>query len=141
MEELGLLKKNVTLNEKKDGKNWKKFWTKYKKGTKQQSLVERKLQTEMPKQYIKEDSGCLKCISDPRKNVSICITGANDRNKDVEEDQRISGRWQMQVTVCEKNKETVHHLLPGYKRLVGVKYVKRHNNNLKKQYSKMGCRN
>ena len=60
--------------------------------------------------------------------VKIRITGGNDTNKSVEEDQGISGRWQMQV--IRKHRETVHHL-SGCKKLVGTEYVKRHNNTLK----------
>ena len=33
--------------------------------------------------------------------------------------------------LCGEHRETMHHLLPGCKKLVGAEYVKRHNNSLK----------
>ena len=38
---------------------------------KHQSLTEKELQSTMPKQYSEENSGCLKCNTDPRKTSSI----------------------------------------------------------------------
>ena len=57
---------------------WKEGWKKLKKildeGQKrniQQSLAEKKLESEIPKQYSKENSGWLKYSTDPRKTSSI----------------------------------------------------------------------
>ena len=33
--------------------------------------------------------------------------------------------------LCEEHRETVDHLLPGYKKLIGSEYVKQHSNTLK----------
>ena len=53
---------------------WKGAWKKMKKiliegqkRNKQQRLAEKELQSEIPWQYIKEDSGWLKCNTDPKK--------------------------------------------------------------------------
>ena len=40
---------------------------------KHQSLPEKELQSEMAKQYSEEDSGWLKCGTDPRKTPSIFV--------------------------------------------------------------------
>ena len=45
--------------------------TEGQKRNQQQSLAEKELQSETPKQYSKEDSGWLKCNTDPRKTLSI----------------------------------------------------------------------
>ena len=58
--------------------------TEGQKRNKQQSLAEKELQSEIPKQYSEEDSGWLKCNTDPRKTSSIFVTGANGRNKSME---------------------------------------------------------
>ena len=53
---------------------WKEGWEKLKKiltegqkKNKLQSLAEKELQSEIPKHYSEEDSGWLKCDTDPRK--------------------------------------------------------------------------
>ena len=80
---------------------------------------------------IQEDSGWLKCnLEVPRKTSSIFTlqeqmieTRAWKKIRGLEE----CGKYRL----CEDNRETVHHLLPGCKKLVGTEYVKRHNNTLK----------
>ena len=59
---------------------WKGAWKKLKKiliegqkRNKQQSLAEKELQSEIPKQYSEEDSGWLKCNNDPRKTSPIFV--------------------------------------------------------------------
>ena len=52
-------------------KKLKKILNEGQKRNKQQSLPEKELQSEIPKQYSKEDSGWLKCNTDPRKTSSI----------------------------------------------------------------------
>ena len=73
--------------------DWKVGWKKLKKTlsegqkrNKQQSLAEKELQSEIPKQYGEDDFGWLKCHI-----INICTTGADDRNKSGEEDQGIGG--------------------------------------------------
>ena len=63
-----------------------------KKRNKQQSLAEKELQSEIPKLNGEDDFGWLKCNTDPRKtSLDIHITGTDDRNKSVDEDQGIGG--------------------------------------------------
>ena len=52
-------------------KKLKKILIEGQKRNKQQSLVEKELQSEIPKPYIEEDSDWLKCNTDPRKTSSI----------------------------------------------------------------------
>ena len=103
--------------------------TEGQKRNKQQSLAEKELQSEIPKQYSKEDSGWLKCNIDPRKASSIFAL----------QEQMIETRaWRKirelvqcdKCRLCGKHRETVHHL-SGCKKQVGTKYVKPHNNTLK----------
>ena len=49
----------------------KKVLNKGQKKSKPQSLSEKELQSEITKQYIEEDSGRLKCNTDPRKKLLI----------------------------------------------------------------------
>ena len=95
---------------------WKGAWKKLKKiliegqkRNKQQSLAEKELQSEIPKQYSEEDSGLLKCNIDPRKTSSIFAL----------QEQMIETRaWRkiMELVQCDKcrlcweHRETVHHL-------------------------------
>ena len=67
-------------------KKLKKTLSEGQKRNKQQSLAEKELQSEIPKQYGEDDFGWLKCLI-----INICITGADDRNKSGEEDQGIGG--------------------------------------------------
>ena len=98
------------------------------KRNKQQSLSEKELQSEIPKQYSEEDSGWLKCNTDLRKTSSIFITGANGRNKSME----IRGLVECdKCRLCWEQRETVYHLSSGCKKLAGTEYVKRHSNALK----------
>ena len=64
---------SVTIDEERYTE-WKAAWKKLKKilreeqkRNKQQSLSEKELQSETPKQYGDEDYGWLKCNTDPRK--------------------------------------------------------------------------
>ena len=59
---------------------WEGAWKKLKKiliegqkRNKQQSLAEKELRSEIPKQYSEEGSGWLKCNTDPRKTSSIFV--------------------------------------------------------------------
>ena len=68
---------SVTIDEERYTE-WKAAWKKLKnilnegqKRNKQQSLNEKELQSEIPKQYGDEDYGWLKCNTDPRKTSSI----------------------------------------------------------------------
>ena len=62
---------------------------------KHQSLTEKELQSNMPKQYSEENSRCLKCNTDPRKTSSIFAL----KKKIIETRawKKMSGMWQMQV--------------------------------------------
>ena len=104
---------------------WKEAWKKLKKiltdgqkRNKQLSLEEKELQNETLVQYSEEESGWLKCNTDPRKTLSIFTS----------QEQMVNTRaWKKVRELVERNKcrlcgehrETVHSLLPGYKKLVG----------------------
>ena len=115
--------RNNNDNNNNDEKNWKRSWMEDKKGINNKvwkwntkAIQQRWLWLVEMQQWAQENI------------VKIRITGGNDRNKSVEEDQGISERWQMQV--MWEHRETVHHL-SGCKKLVGTEYAKRHNNTLK----------
>ena len=95
---------------------WKERWEKLKNilnegqiKNKQQSLAEKELQSEIPKHYSEEDSGRLKCNTEPRKASSIFAL----------QDQMIETRaWKKRrglvecdkCRLCGEHRETVHHL-------------------------------
>ena len=120
-----------SYNEWKEGwKKLKEILTERQKGNKQQSLAEKELQSEIPKQYSKEDSGWLKCNADPRKTSSIF--GLQEQMIETRAREKIRRLAECDTCrLCGKHRETVHHLLSGCKKLVGREYVKRHNNTLK----------
>ena len=104
---------------------WKEAWKKLRKiltdgqkRNKQLSLEEKELQNETLVQYSEEESGWLTCNTDPRKTSSIFTS----------QEQMVNTRaWKKVRELVERNKcrlcgehrETVHSLLPGYKKLVG----------------------
>ena len=116
---------------------WKGAWKKLKKiliegqkRNKQQSLAEKELQSEIPKQYSEEDSGWLKCNTDPRKTSSIFML--QEQMVETRTWKKIRGLVECdKCRLCGEHRETVHHLLPGCKKLAGTGYVKPHNNTLK----------
>ena len=116
---------------------WKGAWKKLKKiliegqkRNKQQSLAEKELQSEIPKQYSEEDSGWLKCNTDPRKTSSIFVL--QEQIVKTRAWKKIRGLVECdKCRLCGEHRETVHHLLSGCKKLAGTEYVKRHNNTLK----------
>ena len=100
------------------------------KRNKQQSLAEKELQSEIPKQYSEEDSGWLKCNTDPRKTSSIFML--QEQMVETRAWKKIRGLVECdKCRLCGEHRETVHHLLSGCKKLAGTEYVKRHNNTLK----------
>ena len=97
---------------------------------KQQSLAEKELQSEIPKQYSEDDFGWLKCNTDPRKTSAAFAL----------QEQMIEPRvWKKirglvdddKCRLCGEHRETVQHLLSGCKKLTGSEDVKRHDNTLK----------
>ena len=82
--------KKVTLNGKKDGKNWKRSWLKEKKGKRLGKEGASKWNTQAI--YSEEDSWLVGMQQWPQENIiHIRITGANDRNKSMEKGKGISG--------------------------------------------------
>ena len=88
---------------------------------KQQSLNEKELQSEIPKQYGDEDYGWLKCNTEPRKTSSIFAL----------QEQMIETRaWKKirglvgddKCRLCGEHRETVQHILSGCTKLsrIGV---------------------
>ena len=76
-----------------------------------------------------ENSGWLKCNTDPRK-ISLMFTL---RKQMIETRTWKKIRRLVECDKCRlygKHRETVHHLLPGCKKLAGTEHVKRHNNTL-----------
>ena len=63
----------------------------------------------------------------PENIINLHFTGANDRGKSMEKDQKLSGRRQLRG----EHRETVQHILSGCTKLTGSEYVKRHDNVLK----------
>ena len=110
--------------------DWKAGWTKLKNilsegqnRNKQQSLVEKELQSEVPSRYSKDDYEWLKCNTDPRKTSSRFAL----------QEQMIETRaWKKirglvvddKCRLCGEYRETVQHLLSGCKKLAGSEYVK-----------------
>ena len=104
---------------------WKEAWKKLKKiltdgqkRNKQLSLEKNELQNETLVQYSEEKCGWLKCNTDPRKTSPIFTS----------QEQIVNTRaWKKVRELVERNKfrlcgehrETVHSLLPRYKKLVG----------------------
>ena len=99
------------------------------KRNKQQSLAE-ELQSEILKKYSEEDSGRLKCNTDPRKTSSILVL--QEQMVETRAWKKIRGLVECdKCRLCGEHRETVHNLLSGCKKLAGTEYVKRHNNTLK----------
>ena len=111
--------------------DWKVGWKKLKKilsegqkRNKQQSLAEKELQNEIPKQYSEDDFGWFKCNTDPRKTSSMFAL-----QKQMIE---TADWWIMPVMWgAQRHRETVQHLLSGCKKLAGSKCVKQHDNTWK----------
>ena len=100
---------------------WKGAWKKLKKiliegqkRNKQQSLAEKELQSEIPKQYSEEDSGWLKCNTDPRKTSSIFVL--QEQMVESRTWKKLRGLVQCdKCRLCGEHRKTVHHLLSGCK--------------------------
>jgi hypothetical protein len=85
--------------------DWKVVWKKLKNiiregkiRNKVETFREKRLQSEIPMGFDKDDHGWLKCNTDPRKNsIDIPIAGTDDRNKSMEENERTIGPRQVQI--------------------------------------------
>ena len=106
--------------------DWKGAWKKLEKiltegqkSNKQKSLAEKELQSEIPKKYSEEDPGWLKCNTGPRKTSSVFAL--QEQMVETRAWTKIRGlvecdKWRL----CGEHRETVHHLLSGFKKLVGT---------------------
>ena len=93
-------------------------------------MAEKVLQSEILKEYSEEDSGWLKYNTDPRKTSSIFTL--QEQMVETRAWKKIKGLVECdKCRLCGEHRKTVHHLLSGYKKLVRIEYVKRHNNTLK----------
>ena len=116
---------------------WKVGWKKLKKilseghkRTKQQSLAEKELQSEIPKQYGEDNFWWLKCNTSPRNTSSIFAL--QEQMIETRAWKKIRGLVDNdKYRLCREHRETVQHLLPGCKELAGSEYVKRQDNTLK----------
>ena len=84
------------------------------KRNRQQSLAEKKLRGEIPKQYSEKDSGWFKCNTDPRKTSSILVL--QEQMVESRAWKKIRGLVQCdKCRLCGEHRKTVHHLLSGCK--------------------------
>ena len=107
------------------------------KRNKQQSLAEKELQSEIPKQYSGKDSGWFKCNTDPRKRSSKFAL--QEQMIETRAWKKIRGLMKFDKRrLCSRH---VCHLLSGYKKLLGTEYVKQLNNILKVLTVNWGVKN
>ena len=93
-------------------------------------MAEKELQREIPKQFSEEDSGWLKCNTDPRKTSLTFVL--QEPIIETRACKKIRGLVEYdKYRLCGEHRETVHHFLSACKKLVGTEYVKRHSNTLK----------
>ena len=110
------------------------------KRNKQQSLAEKELQSEIPKQYSGKDSDWFKCNTDPRKRSSKFAL--QEQMIETRAWKKIRGLMKFDKRrLCSRHRKTVCHLLSGYKKLLGTEYVKQLNNILKELTVKWGVEN
>ena len=93
-------------------------------------MAEKEFRSEILKQYTEQDSGWLKCNTEPRKTSRIFAL--QEQMVETRAWKKIGGLVECdKCRFCGEHRETVHHLLSGCKKLVGREYVKRHKNTLK----------
>ena len=123
--------------ENEERTNWKECWKKLKEMIKEgqrkakfEALKEKKMQSEIPSKFDREDCQWLKCNTEPRKTASIFAlqeqmieTKAWKKMRGLVDDDK--------CRLCGEFRETVQHLLAGCKMLAGTEYLRRHDNALK----------
>ena len=93
-------------------------------------LSQNNMQSEIPRNHTKDYYGWLKCNTDPAKTAAVFS---------MQEQMVETMAWKKmrglsdndQCRLCQKQKETVQHLLAGWKELASTEYVRRHTNALK----------
>ena len=117
--------------------DWKVAWKKLKNMIREgqirkkfESLTEKRMQSEIPLGFDKEDHDWLKCNTDPRKTASIFTL--QEQMIETKAWKKLRGLVdEDKCRLCGAFRETVQHLLAGCKKLAGSEYVRRHDNALK----------
>ncbi|CAB4045676.1 Hypothetical predicted protein, partial [Paramuricea clavata] len=117
--------------------DWKVAWKKLKNiiregqiRNKVETFREKRLQSEIPMGFDKDDHGWLKCNTDPRKTASTFTL--QEQMIETKAWKKMRGLVdQDKCRLCGEFRETVQHLLAGCKKLAGSEYVRRHDNALK----------
>ena len=89
-------------------------------------LSQNNMQSEIPRNHTKDYYGWLKCNTDPAKTAAVFS---------MQEQMVETMAWKKmrglsdndQCRLCQKQKETVQHLLAGCEKLASTEYVRRHN--------------
>ena len=75
--------------------NWKTAWKILRmilqqglQRNKMERMSQKNMQSEIPRNHTKDDSGWLKCNTDPAKAAAVQHAGTNGRNNGMEEDDR-----------------------------------------------------
>ena len=112
---------------------WKKLKNMIREGqirNKFESLTEKRMQSEIPLGFDKDDHDWLKCNTDPRKTASIFTL--QEQMIETKAWKKLRGLTdEDKGRLCGAFRETVQHLLAGCKKLAGSEYVRRHDNALK----------
>ena len=117
--------------------DWKVAWKKLKNMIREgqirnkfESFTEKRMQSEIPLGFDKDDHDWLKCNIDPRKTASIFTL--QEQMIETKAWQKLRGLAdEDKCRLCGAFRETVQHLLAGCKKLAGSEYVRRHDNALK----------
>ena len=127
---------NVSVGNK-TADNWKTAWkilrTKLQQGlqrNKMKRLSQKNMQSEIPRNHTTDDYRRLKCNTDPAKTAAVF--SMQEQMVETMAWKKIRGLSDNdQCRLCQKQKETVQHLLAGWKELASTEYVRRHTNALK----------
>ena len=117
--------------------DWKVAWKKLKNTIREgqirnkfESLTQKRMQSEIPLGFDKDDHDWLKCNTDPRKTASIFTL--QEQMIETKAWKKLRGLAdEDKCRLCGAFRETVQHLLAGCKKLAGSEYVRRHDNALK----------
>ena len=117
--------------------DWKVAWKKLKNMIREgqirnkfESLTEKRMQSEIPLGFDKDDHDWLKCNTDPRKTASIFTL--QEQMIETKVWKKLRGLAdEDKCRLCGAFRETVQHLLAGCKKLAGSEYIRRHDNALK----------